>query len=464
MTEYITKIQNNESYREYKFVKITGYSSKEIIELIKKLDIYNDKNNLMLIDEFISELYEDLNTICSNYQFVDFIKKLFTQNDYENTLSYDIIFNQLFTLGSMFYDSLDSYINFFELNNEQLTKILVKYSNIKLTDKNIPLDSKTKIILSDKNFNLSNVIIRKLINTICSSHYNKIIESLNKITQSKFELILEFTEKTNKYLKCLLYEYKHNIKFDKDNFSLPKIYDELINKIEINFMDYIKSTNHILFILIKLLITNNVFNDFNEILDIIYSRSNIPVITLISILRPELLDINLSQLKKIIYYGRYDVFELLYFHIPYKILPILKESNPLDFRGIEINYSDDIHGGSNWGNDENDRSIVGKKNHNSLIGLIFGIAGEKKYTHICWTDEIKKHWINCAIEYKKYSHVSQDDAYFISYNELVEMIGLKFDFTNKESIKEHINLFGRENTWDLIKSTSDDNFLDLLFD
>jgi len=35
MTEYITKIQNNESYREYKFVKITGYSSKEIIELIK---------------------------------------------------------------------------------------------------------------------------------------------------------------------------------------------------------------------------------------------------------------------------------------------------------------------------------------------------------------------------------------------------------------------------------------------
>lgn len=43
------------------------------------------------------------------------------------------------------------------------------------------------------------------------------------------------------------------------------------------------------------------------------------------------------------------------------------------------------------------------------------------------------------------------------------MLGLKFDLTNKESVKEHINLFGRDNTWDLIKSTCDDKFLDLLF-
>ena len=441
MTQYITEIQNNKLQIEYRFVKILGrYSSKKIIELIKKLDIYNDENNLMLIDEFISELYEDLNKLCANYIFIDFIKKLFTQNDTVKTLSYDIIFNKFFTLGPFFNFKLDSYINFFELNDEEFKRILLKYSNIKLTDKNIPLDSTTKIILSEKNFNLSNVISRRLINDVCSGNYNEITKLFNKITQSKLELVMEFSEKTNEYLECVLYEYNPCTKFDKDNFSLPKIYDELIYKIEINFTDYIKCTDHILFIIIKLLITNNVFNDFNQILDIIYSRSNIPVIILISILRPELLDINLHQLKKIIYYGRCDVFELLYFHIPYKILPILSESNPLDFRGIEINYTNDIHGGSNWGNHENDRSIVGKKNHTSLIELIFGIAREKKYTHICWTDEIKKHWINCALENKKYSKVGQYEAYFISYDKLIEMIDLEFSYGSYRKVNQFLKL------------------------
>ena len=461
---YNYKIQNNESYIKYEFVKIAGYSSNEIIELIKKLDIYNDHNNLITIDKFISELYDDLNIICPNYRIVDFIKKLFTQNDFEKRLSYDIIFNDFFCFGSMFDTNLNNYTNFFDLNDEQFKKILLKYSNIKLTDKNISLDPKTKIKISDNKFNLSNVILNRLIDTIYSNNYNKNKKLLNNITHTKLVLILEFSEKNNNCLEYLLYKYIPRSKFNKKNYGLPKIYDDLIYKTEINLTDYSNSTEHIIFILSKLMITNNVFNNFVSILDIIYLRSNIPVIILISILRPELLDINLTQLKKIIYYGRFDVFELLYFHIPYKILSILKESNPLDFRDIEINYTTDIHGGSHWGNDENERSIVGKKNHSLLIELIFGIAGEKKYTHISWTDEIKKHWINCSIENKQYSHLNQDEEYFVSYNELVELMGLKFDFLNKESIKSHINFFGKNHTWNLIKLTCGDNFIDLLFD
>lgn len=457
-------MSNDNPYSQYKFVDIIGYSSKEIIELIKELDIYNDENNLILIDEFISELYSDVKSILSKYKFVDFIKILFTQNNKEKILSYDIIFNNLFSYISLFNDDgLCDFVNFLELDDEEFKQIITKYSNIKLTDKNIPLDPKTKIKLSDKNCCLSNIILQKIINTLCSNRYKEIKKAFNIITQSKLELLMQFSEKKNSYLECLLYKFDSHTRLNKDNYGLHKKYDELINKTEINFVNDIEEIKHIKFILIKLLILNNVFNNFISILDIIYLRSNIPVISMISILKPELLDINLSQLKKIVYYGRYDVFELLYFLIPYKILPILKESNPLDFNGIENNYTTDIHGGSHWGNDENDRSIVGNKNHVSLIKLIFGIAGEKKYTHICWTDEIKKHWIQIAIENKKYSDVGQDEKYFISYNKLVEMLELKFDFTNKESIKEHINLFGRDKTWEIIKSTLDDKFLDLLF-
>lgn len=222
-------------------------------------------------------------------------------------------------------------------------------------------DPKTKIKLSDKNCCLPNIILQRIINTLCSNLYKEINKSFNIITQSKLELLMEFSKKSNSYLESLLYKYSARTRLNKDNFELPKIYDELINNTEIDFVKYIEETTHLEFILIKLLILNNVFDNFVSILDIIYFRSNIPVISMISILRLELLNINLTQLKKIIYYGRYDVFELLYFHIPYKVPPILKESKPHDFSGFDINYTKDINGSSYWGNDENDRSIIGKK-------------------------------------------------------------------------------------------------------
>lgn len=476
MTEYISKIQNNQSYSEYNFVKIAGYSSKEIISLIKKLDIYNNETNLILIDEFIFELYEDLKYVCSNYKFVEFIKKLFTPNTKVMTLSYNSIFNELLSY-STFDNEIYEYINFFELNDDEFKKIMTKYLNVKITDKSIPLDSQTKITLSDTNFNLANIILKKIINTI-NSNRHKAKKFDNKLTQSKLELIMMLSEKNNSCLGSLLYNFddknmdenykfvtsKVDTNFDNENYKISKIYDEFINKTEIDFANDIKNIKHLSFVMVKLLILNNVFDNFTKILNIIYSRSNISVITLISILRFDLLDINLSLLKKIIYYGRYDVFKLLYFHISYKILPILKESNPLDFSDIIISYTNDIYGGSSWGNDECDRCIVGKKNHDKLIKLILSIGVEKKYTNICWTDEIKKCWIKIAISNNKYSNTTLDDEYFVSYNELIEILELKFDFTNKKSIKEHIDLCGRKSTWNIITSTCDDKFLDLLFD
>lgn len=474
------------------------YDDLLIKSLIKKLDIYDDELNLKAINEFISELYSDLKSICSNYNFTNFVKILFTQNDKEIKLDYNIIFNCLFSYSSIYScgyhnNKIDNYIKFFELNDDEFKRILTKYSNIKITDKFIPLDPKTKIILSNKNYSLSNEISNKIINIIVKND-GGLKNEISKLTQSKLEFILTLSTKNNFYLKELLFTFDRKITrnngnnngnnsdndsdngndSDSDNDSdndnnnnnkkiMPDIFNELIIRTEINFIKDIKCSHHMMFVVIKILILNNVFDNFSKILDIIYSRSNIHVINMISILRPELLDINLTLLNKIIYYGRYDVFKTLFFHIPYKILPILKESNPFDISKIKINYTDDINGGSHWGNDEQERPIIGKKNHAKLIKFIFKIASEKNYTHICWTNEIKKYWLNIAISNINCNQYDQDDEYFVSYKELLEILKLKFDFTNKESIKEHIDLLGRNRTWDVIISTSDDKFLDLLF-
>jgi len=59
---------------------------------------------------------------------------------------------------------------------------------------------------------------------------------------------------------------------------------------------------------------------------------------------------------------------------------------------------------------------------------------------------------------------SQDSQYFVNYTELKEIFGYEFDFGSKESISQHIELFGKSHTWKIIKSKCDDKFLDLLFD
>lgn len=91
------------------------------------------------------------------------------------------------------------------------------------------------------------------------------------------------------------------------------------------------------------------------------------------------------------------------------------------------------------------------------------ICGEKKYTHVVWTDDIKKYWIRRTIELNTIADESIEYEYFVSYDELKNILGLDFNFENKESIKKHIELFGKDKTWEIIKSKCDENFLNLLF-
>ena len=177
---------------------------------------------------------------------------------------------------------------FFELDLKTFEKIINKYSNVKLSDKIIPLDPSTKIILSDKNFNLANVVLKSIIDKF---------NSKIKIEQNKLEILMIYLDKINYFLSNLLYKNSWNrLHFNKKILSSKnnEKYNDLINKMYVDIQN-----DQLDFVIIKILILNNVFNDFIEILDIIYSTSNIYVIKMLSILKPNLLDINLKLLKKL---------------------------------------------------------------------------------------------------------------------------------------------------------------------
>lgn len=425
------------------------YDKKKIIDLIYSYDIYKTKENLVTLDNFICELHDDLFVFCSNYDFEKIINIFLTKNNYELQMSYSRIFDEIFMM-STFCNEIHKYKNIIEIEDFELfQKIIIKYSNIKLSDKQIIFDPSTNIVVSNKNFNLSNVLLTKIIDS------RNIAELISKIYPDKLELLLNNVKKNNSFLEKILFSNKYPE-------SLNKYYSDLLIKTKHDLDENTKS-KELLIILVKMFIENNIFDNFTEILNIAYSRSYVSFIETVLLFKPDLLDINLNMLKKIMYYGRFEVFEKIYWHIPWKIHSILKDHNPFDFGDFYYDYTYDIYGGSYWGRDEYDRTIIGKREHDKLFKLILSIAEEKNYIHVGWTEEIKTEWIKRAIEYESESDESLSYRYFISYEELKKIFRLEFDFTSKESIKKHIELFGKQHTWDMIKLKCKENFLDLLF-
>lgn len=444
-----------DKFEKYAFINLISWDKKTIIEKIINLPIYNDEKNLESFDNFITELYLDFKDIIPNYEFKDIIEYFLVKKNKPETIGYSKILSNRLISGSTIN-------NFLKTNNQiQFENIIGKYSNIKLSDKQIPIDESIGITLCNKIYNISDLIISSHISDLTNTLSLKIEEL---IPFERLLLIIKNCSKTKNYLLNLLRGNKYLNNDEKKNFEDTIIRKTIINldeiKQEINSFDY-NQIYHI--IIIKLLLINEIYYDIKPILSNLYCSSSIVILEMIQILKPELLDIDLELLKKIVFYGRFEVFEFLFFHIPWKILDLMASSNPLDLSiDNDYIYIDDIWNGITWDNHENAKPIIGKKNHKDLINLIIEIAKERGVTHIYWTNQIKKNWITLAIEFKIISGVFQDMRYFIKYSELVDIFELKFDFTNKQSIIQHIELFGKEATWDLIKNDCDENFLDLI--
>lgn len=125
-----------------------------------------------------------------------------------------------------------------------------------------------------------NIIINYVISNV--SHNSKI--NPNIYGKNKLELIVKNIPEKNNFMHKLLYT-----KIDSD-IVFDEVINDLINKINTEN----KNLLELKFVIFKLFLTNNKFKIFSEILDIIYCQSNINYIKMISILKPELLDINLN--------------------------------------------------------------------------------------------------------------------------------------------------------------------------
>ena len=360
------------------------------------------------------------------------------------------------------YDFESIYKNILLLDHEQFEYIIYKYSNFDLSTYSIQLDPKINTKIIPGPFNLADKLL------------DHIIMKKKTIDQSKLELILKNIKlKSNSHLLNLFetikgYELLKNLKNMYDSFDIT---DSIILKTYVN-VEELKSQNKksheylYLFLMIKLLIMFNIYNDFSKILTNLYCCSGstrLKILDMIMVLKPELINLDLTQLKKIIVYGRLKVFDFLFLNVPWLILNLLKDSDPFDLSDIELDYTDDIYSGSFYYEKELERTIIGCEDfqHEKLINAIMTIGLEKNYQHIQWTDKTRIYWLKLALEYA-IDNTTLSKEYFIQYDKLLEIYNLVVDFTNKESIYKHIQLVGKKETWDLIKIKCDESILDLI--
>lgn len=454
-------------------------NDRKFYDIINNLPIYSIDNNLTVFDDFFEELYQDLKYFKNDYDIKNTIYDLLIpgNNKYLTKIDYTTLLFGSF-MSYSYGDNIEKIIN---IQDEQIFyNIIHKYSNKKLDPKLLPLDSSVNLTICEKVFNINTYLINFI---LCSNNYTKInshlrinmitsylpnnnkyfqqiINNLNLASDYSFTYISKKAEDFSKYKNELdnkeeiLGTYLHNNVIINTAIDLKKIKKENKENYKLIFL-------HTVF---KSLLLNNKFVNINDILSYIYCGSHLHLLNLILILRFDLLTVDLNQIYLIFAYGRLKVFNFLIENIPYGVFKILSQSNPLDLN-IDFSYEYDIWWEYNWNEDISDVPIVGGfVEHSNLITFLLDLSREHNFTHIKWTNENQKKWILCALECKKYKFRSRDSYYFIDYNELLLLLGLEFDFNNKESIQHHINIFGKKITWNKIKLDCSEKFLDLFFD
>jgi hypothetical protein len=285
-------------YDKYDFINLFDYDKNNFIELISDLEVYKDESNLIKINDFIMEIYNDFKDINPKFRYKDFLLMLFKkkQKPYKLTL-HNIIFFDSYHIENYWNKLLKLDIISFE-------NIIKKYSNINLFNRDLPFDSSMNIIIINENYNISDKIIHTNLLSLINYSYEKIY-----IDTSKINILVKYITKTNLYIDlifdCIMTNSRLLINtenIDKSESANKIFNEEFISKINIDLSEI---NNHKFDIyrleLIKKFIMNNIFDDFSLVLTRIYCSDLDIILNMIGLLRLDLLEINEVQLKKIIY-------------------------------------------------------------------------------------------------------------------------------------------------------------------
>lgn len=419
---YNNKIANILDMEHNYFKNTFGkYQYDKFIELFSNNEKYTRLTNAeqMTVHNFLCDLHKDLNI--PTYKLDDIVKQLLSEKS--KYISYYSIINDAYK-----YSNLERITN----DLEKLEALLVKYNgvNIELPFEVSESEKKYKFRLPEYIYNnITRIGIER--NTIT----NDTIKILKIVIKHLSKRTSKLISNSNNMRCANSLNVEELIKDDFNIEETKKKYD---------------SEDLVLLKIFQLLIENNVYDidKFPKLLSFLYFRGDLTRLEIIKRFRPELLTINLSQLIKIIFYGRYKVLQFILNNIPDQFQQLVQAHNPYDItllKDSRIHYVHDIWDGLSWHNDEHEKPYIGTNKFDKVSELM------KENSNCIFSNEHIKSWLQIVSDCEEYS---QESHYFVDKNKLISMLNL--DSNTKNGIKQLVDAIGLDATWNIIKEKESD--------
>jgi hypothetical protein len=405
-----------------------------LIRALEQYDIFTNasQRTQLIFYNFFNTLKIDFN-MC-NYNIVRIVEYIFKKAS-EYT-SYSTIFSLILDFDSKIkifikspnfenllqkYNDVQLHLPIFDFNKQNSS--LSSYIFYKLTESKSSIFYET--ITYNDIFETLSIVIKHGKNDKFSSDIQTVISIVNNDgtnTVGMLDIIMDDNFDINSY----------NTTFSERNRQI-RILKNKIFKLLIQYKNYTKEC-------------------FSTLLTFLYCRQDMLNLEIIKRLRPEMLSVNLTQLIKIIFYGRDLALQFVIDNVPNEFNQIVEQYNPYDIELLKIHGKtnndkrlyilEDIWNHWNWGNDEGDKTIIGYCNHNNVIEIM------KKYSNhdLENNNDVIIKWLKIV--------ALRDNVYFIETDKLINM--LKLDLTTKDGIIKAVELIGHALTWRIIREKSDD--------
>jgi hypothetical protein len=400
--------------------------NKDLKKLLDRCDVFVNANeqDKLTFYFFFNTIQKDFEL--RNYELEKIIEKIMKNSNKYN--SYHTIFSLLYE-----YDYQIKKL----IGSPNFDMLLQKYNGVQLCLPNLEL--------SQDNSSLSGHIYSKLTNRknlfrheiSCNEAFDALRVLVRYLTKCKYRMTS--ISNNTRHIGSRKLEMVMDESFDMDGYKYENY-------------DYDAKEQILNAKIFKLLLENNKYEekDFVDLLTFFYCREDMLRLEIIKQLKPELLTLNLTQLIKIIFYGRRLALQFVIDNIPDQFKQIVDQYNPFNIELLKehgkssedkvIRYIDDIWNGWNWYNDECDKPHIGSNDFDKVFEII-----KANSTHALDNDTIKL-WLKIVLKH--------DEGYFIKKDKLMSILSL--DLNTKAGIIQAVEMVGYSSVWTMLKEQNSD--------